>query len=451
MRQRVMIAMALACDPDVLLMDEPTTALDVLVQAHVLSLVKSLHRQIESAIVFVSHNLGAVAQLADRIGVLYAGELVELGPAAQILDDPQHPYTRGLIAAVPQLAARRLLRGIPGTASREPSRFTHCVFADRCAFTVDRCRTTRPPLVELPSGGHTSRCHFAAEPWRIRTAPGETAGTAATPSVSGDPLLEVSGLSVEYRRGPAFLGLGRSRAIRAVRDVSFRLARQRVLAVVGESGSGKSTLARTLLRLEPKVQGQILFEGEDINAFDAADLRAYRRRAQIVFQNPTSSLNPRKTVAELVGRPLALLGVTSAERQDRVGATVRAVGLSDVHLDRLPEQLSGGEKQRVALARAFVTEPDLVILDEPTTALDVSVQATILELLLEQKARTGCAYLLISHDLAVVRQVADEVLVMRDGAVCEGGPAEQIFTHPVHPYTRDLLAAVPDLRRPSAS
>jgi peptide/nickel transport system ATP-binding protein len=447
MRQRVMIAMALACSPDVLLMDEPTTALDVIVQAHVMELVRTLHRQVQSAILFVSHNLGAVAQLADRIGVLYAGELMELGPTTRLLDEPQHPYTRGLVSAVPQITARRLPHGIPGTASKEPLRFAHCVFADRCAFTVDVCRTNRPPLTTLPSGDHASRCHFAAEPSRISAGPrGRSAPSGSARAESG-PLLEVSGLSVEYRHGAGFLGLGRARVLRAVRDLSFRLPRQRVLAIVGESGSGKSTLARAILRLEPKIHGRIIFDGEDIYAFDAGHLRAYRRRAQIVFQNPTSSLNPRKSVAEIVVRPLVLHGVARDDRRRRVLATLRAVGLTDAYLERYPEQLSGGEKQRVALARAFVTDPLLIVLDEPTTALDVSVQATILELLLEQKERTGCAYLLISHDLAVVRQVADEVMVMREGELCESGPAEKIFTRPTHPYTVELLAAVPDLPR----
>jgi len=445
MRQRVMIAMALACSPDVLLMDEPTTALDVIVQAHVLALVRTLHQQIQSAILFVSHNLGAVAQLADRIGVLYAGELMELGPATRLLEEPQNPYTRGLVSAVPQIAARRLPRGIPGTASKEPLRFSHCVFADRCPFAIDLCHTDRPALMELPSGNHASRCHFAGEPARISADPRGRSASPASARADSRPLLEVSRLSVEYRHGAGFLGLGRAKTLRAVRDVSFHLPRRRVLAIVGESGSGKSTLARAILRLEPKVHGRIIFEGEDVYALDAGHLRAYRRRAQIVFQNPTSSLNPRKTVAEIVARPLVLHGVPRGDRRRRVLATLRAVGLTDAYLERHPQQLSGGEKQRVALARAFVTEPLLIVLDEPTTALDVSVQATILELLLEQKERTGCAYLLISHDLAVVRQVADEVMVMRDGEFCESGAVEQIFTRPTHPYTIELLTAVPDL------
>jgi ABC-type glutathione transport system ATPase component len=257
----------------------------------------------------------------------------------------------------------------------------------------------------------------------------------------------VSALSVDYRRD-SFFGLFSGKPTHAVRDVSFRLSRRRILAVVGESGSGKSTLARTLLRLERKVGGRVVFDGKDVFALDARGLRTLRRRVQIVFQNPTSSLNPRKTTAEIVGRPLVLHGAARHEVRDRVRATLQQVGLTDAYLERYPGHLSGGEKQRIALARAFVTEPLLVVLDEPTTALDVSVQATILELLLEQRERLGCAYLLISHDLAVVRQLADEVLVMRSGQVCETGNIDQVFASPHHPYTAELLAAVPRLPTP---
>jgi peptide/nickel transport system ATP-binding protein len=445
MRQRVMIAMALACEPDVLLMDEPTTALDVIVQARILELVRALHWQVRSAIMFVSHNLSAVAQIADRLGVLYAGELVEFGPAARILEDSRNPYTRGLLAAVPRIADRRLPQGIPGTASREPTRFSRCVFAERCAFATDICWASRPPLVMVPPGGHASRCHFAAEPARIAVAPRARVASGVGAPAGAPALLEVSELSVEYRHGSRFFGLGRGRTIHAVRDISFRLPRRHVLAVVGESGSGKSTLARTILRLEPKTRGRVIFDGADVFALDAKRLKRFRRNAQIVFQNPTSSLNPRKTVAETVERPLVLQGMPSRERRERTRAVLRAVGLHDAYLHRYPRQLSGGEKQRVALARAFVTEPLLVILDEPTTALDVSVQAAILELLLEQKERTLCSYLLISHDLAVVRQVADEVVVMRAGEVQETGPIERVFAAPAHPYTRALIEAVPAL------
>jgi peptide/nickel transport system ATP-binding protein len=446
MRQRVMIAMALSCEPEVLLMDEPTTALDVIVQAHVLDLVRSLHRKVGSAILFVTHNFGAVAEVADRIGVLYAGELMEIGTAEQVLRHSRNPYTIGLIRAVPRVTGRRRIEGIPGAAPQDPLRFKRCVFSARCAFAADICRTTRPNPVAASSEGHYSRCHFADRPdLLLQRTTGSVGDTPAAPDDATEPLLDVSGLSVEYRRGlHLFSALGGT-VVQAVRNVSLRLPPERVLALVGESGSGKSTLARVVLRLESKAAGRILFEGKDVFALKARALRRFHRDAQIVFQNPTSSLNPKRTVGELVARPLALAGVALRERRDRVRAILASVGLGDGFLDRYPRQLSGGEKQRVALARAFVTEPKLVILDEPTTALDVSVQATILELLVTEKQRLHCAYLFISHDLAVVRQVADEVIVMRRGEVQEVGPVARVFTAPAHPYTRALIEAVPSL------
>ena len=451
MRQRVVIAIALSCEPDVLLMDEPTTALDVIVQARVLELVRALRHKVRAAILFVSHDLGAVAEIADRIGVLYAGELMELGPAERILRHSRNPYTRGLIAAVPRIAGRTELHGIPGTASREPARFSRCVFAERCQFAAELCRTARPPLAAVSAAPHLSRCHFATDPALFGERPLHASAKPAESADSQHPpvLLEVAALSVDYPRSGGFLSFGGRGVVRAVREVSFELPQERVLAIVGESGSGKSTIARTILRLEAKVGGRVLFKGEDVFTLDGARLRRYRRSAQIVFQNPTSSLNPKKTVLELVGRPLRLDGISAQDRRERVRGVLASVGLGDGYLERYPQQLSGGERQRVALARAFVTEPQLVILDEPTTALDVSVQATIIELLLEQKRRLRCAYLFISHNLAVVRQVADEVIVMRGGAVQEAGPAARIYDSPAHPYTQALLAAVPPLPLPA--
>jgi peptide/nickel transport system ATP-binding protein len=429
-RQRVMIAMALAGEPDALLMDEPTTALDVIVQARILELVRGLKARIGAAILFVSHDLGAVAGIADRIGVLYAGDLMEVGPAAGILENPKNPYTRGLLAAIPRVDERAPLAGIPGSASRAPDRFAHCVFAGRCGLTEEVCRTSRPAL--LATGPErVSRCHFAQDAERLAQWPRPTeAGTAESAALTKAPILSVEHLSVEYRRGGIIGPLGAT-LVHAVKDASFTLSRNRVLAIVGESGSGKTTIARTILRLEGKRGGKILFDGEEVFELGAEALRRFRRSVQIVFQNPTSSLNPRKTALDLVARPL------------------RAVGLGETFHDRRPHELSGGEKQRVALARAFATEPALVILDEPTTALDVSVQASVLALLEELRRKAGCAYLLITHDLAVVRHIADDIVVMRAGEICESGPAEEIFSSPRHPYTRALLDAAPRLA-PSA-
>jgi peptide/nickel transport system ATP-binding protein len=447
MRQRAMIAMALSCEPDVLLMDEPTTGLDVIVQAHILKLIEGLRHEIGAAILFVSHDLGAVARIADRIGVLYAGDLMESGPAREVLGRSRNPYTRGLLSAVPRLAVRTAPEGIPGSTARDFGRFDHCVFADRCFLAEGVCRDSRPTLIAVGPGEHRSRCHFADDWARLTQARARPPrrDRKRDEQEAEEPLLRVEHLSVRYRPGGGLFGLGRRPVVRALDDVSLSVRRNQVVAVVGESGSGKSTLARTILRLEGRRDGRIEFQGREIFALPARELVQFRRSIQMVFQNPTSSLNPRKTVFELVARPLRLAGMREPEVRNRVRATVAAVKLGDSFLDRYPHRLSGGEKQRVALARAFATDPVLVILDEPTTALDVSVQAAILDLLHELRERTRCSYLLISHDLAVVRQLADIVVVLQAGKVRESGPAERLLQSPNDTYTRQLIAAVPDL------
>ena len=371
-RQRVMIAMALAGEPDVILMDEPTTALDVIVQARLLRLIGELRTRRGLSVLFVSHDLGAVATVADRVAVLYRGEVMEVGPVAEVLTHPRSDYARRLLQSVPRL-------------DRAP---------------------VRPAEASPPEA----------------------------------PLLEGVALSVDYA-APGLLARLRSRRVRAVRLVSFALHPGRVLAVVGESGSGKSTLARALLRLLPVSSGRVSFKGADIAKMSGQELRRFRREVAIVFQNPTGSLNPRKRVRDIVARPLIVQGQRAAEAHATAGEMLAAVGLPAAFLSRYPAQLSGGEKQRVAIARAFVTNPSLIILDEPTTALDVSVQAAILALLAELKARTRCAYLFISHDLAVVSRMADDILVMRNGEACETGPVLPVFSAPQHAYTRSLLDA----------
>ncbi|HEV2550473.1 MAG TPA: ABC transporter ATP-binding protein [Stellaceae bacterium] len=380
-QQRVMIAMALAGEPELVLMDEPTTALDVLVQARLLDLIGDLKQRFGLSVLFVSHDLGAVAAIADRIGVLYAGELMELGPAREVLERPATPYTRALIMAIPRIDAQTPARSISGHV----------------------------PAVARPNDG-------------------------------GAPLLQVTELSVRYRHPRLWRG-GPSATVQAVKRVSFRLEREQVLAIVGESGSGKTTVARTLLRLLRPHAGTVVVDGEDLSALSSARLRRLRRQVQIVFQNPTSSLNPRKTVLDLVARPLRLAGASSDAAQADAAAMLGAVGLGPEFLKRWPHQLSGGEKQRVAIARAFVTGPKLVILDEPTTSLDVLVQAAILELLERLKRERRCSYLLITHDLAVVRHIADHVVVLRAGEVCESGTVAAVFSKPRHSYTKALLDA----------
>jgi ABC-type glutathione transport system ATPase component len=385
-QQRVMIAMALAGEPDLVLMDEPTTALDVLVQARFLDLIRDLKQRLGLSVLFVSHDLGVVAAIADRIGVLYAGELMELGPAREVLEKPENPYTRALLTAIPRIDARS-----PGVIGRLPE----------------------------------------------KTAP---AAVVARSDDAEAPLLQVAELSVGYRR-PRLWRRDSVAAVRAVKHVSFSLQPEQVLAIVGESGSGKTTVARTLLRLQRPHSGSVLFEGDDVFALGWARLRSLRRQVQIVFQNPTSSLNPRKAVLDLVARPLRLAGASSEGARAQAAAMLAAVGLGSEFLGRWPHQLSGGEKQRVAIARAFVTGPKLVILDEPTTSLDVLVQAAIFELLERLKRERRCSYLLITHDLAVVRHIADHVVVMRAGEVCESGTVATVFGEPRHSYTKALLDA----------
>jgi len=440
-QQRAMIAMALAGEPALLLMDEPTTALDVVVQARLLELIRELKRRTGVSVLFVSHDINVVDAIADRIGVLYAGDLMELGPAKAVLRRSRNPYTLGLLAGIPRIDQRVRLRAIPGSPGARHDADDTCVFADRCAVAEPLCRATRPPLVE--AAGRLSRCHFANDPARFamlsRSEP--LAVNPSSSTASPTSLLLVSGLSVDYGRR----GLFRRDVVHAVRDVSFALRRERVLAIVGESGSGKSTLARTLLRLQRKVAGAITFEGQDVFSLTADALRRFRQRVQIVFQNPASSLNPRKTVGELVARPLLLAGVPAERARERAATMLAAVGIDQGMVARRPRELSGGEKQRVAIARAFVTEPALVILDEPTSSLDASVQASILELLDRLKIERRCAYLLITHDLAVVRQAADEVIVMQAGEVRESGPVEAVFSEPRHSYTRSLMSSVQKL------
>jgi peptide/nickel transport system ATP-binding protein len=439
-QQRVMIAMALAGEPDLVLMDEPTTALDVIVQARLLGLIRNLKQRLALAVLFVSHDLGAVAAIADRIGVLYAGELMEFGPAREVLEKPANPYTRALLAAIPRMDTRSSVRGIRGHVPESAARASGCVFADRCELAASVCHATRPSLVSIGRAGEwLSRCHFAgttAPPLALVISP----AAATRASESGAPLLKVADLSVQYGH-PRLWGLAGGPVVRAVKRVSFSLNPGQVLAIVGESGSGKTTVARTLLRLQQPHSGSVVFENEDISALGSARLRRFRRQVQIVFQNPTSSLNPRKTVLDLVARPLQLAGASSDTARADAVAMLAVVGLGPEFLGRWPHQLSGGEKQRVAIARAFVTGPKLVILDEPTTSLDVLVQASILELLERLKRERRCSYLLITHDLAIVRHIADHVVVMRGGEVCESGTVAAVFSEPRHSYTKALLDA----------
>lgn len=453
MQQRVMIAMALLGEPSLLVLDEPTTNLDVTTEAVILDLVRDLIRQRGTAVLYVSHNLGVVAGLCDRVAVLYAGELVEDAPVAELYRQPLHPYTAGLLQSVPRLGVNRrqaALAAIPGSVPRLEERPAGCVFAHRCPVAVDLCQQRPEPSLAGP--GHTVRCHRWAEIRNgelvvARWQTFEVAENLEGLEAGGETVLRVRELTKRFAR-PRSLGdllAGRpARQVRAVDGVSTQIGRGRTLGLVGESGSGKTTLARCIVGLAERSGGDVTLL--DLPLAPALSQRdpATLRRLQMVFQNPDEALNPYRTVGQTLTRTLRrLAGLDRAAAQQRAAQLLALVKLDPAYLDRLPGQLSGGEKQRVAIARAFASQPDLLLFDESVSALDVSVQAAILNLLSELQDEGQAAYLFISHDLAVVSYLADDVAVMYLGQVVEAGPTARIFDPPHHPYTAALLSAIP--------
>ncbi len=436
-QQRIVIAMALIAEPALLVMDEPTTGLDVTVEAAVLDLVRELRRRRRTAILFISHNLGTVVRVCDRIGVMYRGELVEEGSVRQIFTDPRHPYTRGLLDCLPALGRDKRhapLVPIPGQLEPTFARPPGCGFAARCVH-VDRARCTSAPIPLRPrdgARGHRVACVRAAElaPWTRRRPD----GTAADAAGASDPMISTQRLSQLYHPRSGLFGAGRA-PVRALRDVDVVAGRGQTLAIVGESGCGKSTLAKVLAGIEVATDGHVRLDGAEIGG---------RRKLQMVFQNPESTLNPSHTVGYAIGRALRRLrDGAPADPSAGVARLLEIVKLAPELARRKPRQLSGGEKQRVAIARALAGDPDVIVADEPVSALDVSVQATIVNLLAELQAAHGTTLVFISHDLAVVRYLADHVAVMYLGAVVEFGRVGSVFAPPYHPYTEALLSAVP--------
>ncbi len=434
MQQRVVIAMALAKNPALLVLDEPTTGLDATVEAEILDLVQALRREQGSAILLISHNLPMVARMCDRIGVLYAGRLVEEGAAAAVLHNPRHPYTARLVACLPGAGRRRqdgALQTIAGQLPAPGAPAAPCVFAPRCDRAEDICRTIPPPLRVVD--GHMAACHF--------TPPFPPAAEAAAPPQARRPdsrtvpALEAIHLSKTYQ--------GASGPVRAVSDVSFRIEAGQTLGVVGESGSGKTTLARLLLGLTaPDPGGTVVLDGIPLGANLASRSTEARQALQIIFQNPDSALNRAHRIRYILGRPLSRLArLSGAAREAALQDLAAGVRLGPAHLAMRPRALSGGLKQRAAIARAFAGRPRVVICDEPTSALDVSVQAAILNLLVALQSRENVAYLFITHDLAVVRYLADRIAVMYLGHMLEIGPAEDVLAGPHHPYTAALVSA----------
>lgn len=438
MQQRVAIAMALANDPSMLILDEPTTGLDATVEAEVLDLIAQLRQELSASILFISHNLAVVSNMCDRVGVLYAGMLVEEGPTEVVFNDPRHPYTAALLRCLPRGGQRKdqgRLDTIPGFLPGIGADIRGCAFADRCALADDRCRSELPPLYDL--GGRLSRCfHHDKAQALPRATPSDV---APVPKPAAAPVLRVAGLNKTYA--------SHGHALRAVKDVSLDLRPGETLGLVGESGSGKTTFARLLLGLVPPDEGgTIELEGKALAPRLENRSDDQIKAMQIVFQNPDSALNRSHSIRHLIGRALKrLAGLSGKALEARLNDLVHSVRLTDRHLAVKPRQLSGGLKQRVAIARAFAGDPRIVVCDEPTSALDVSVQAAILNLLADLQSKEDVSYIFISHDLAVVRYLSDKIAVLYLGRIMELGPSEDVFSGPHHPYTEALLSAVPKL------
>ncbi len=452
-QQRVVIAMALLNNPALLIMDEPTTALDVTVEAAVLDLISELRRDFDTAIMYITHNLGVVARVCTRVGVMYAGEMVERAEIEQLFESPQHPYTQGLLRCVPKLGADKsgsILYPIRGRVPAPNNRPMGCMYTPRCDYAQDRCVAERPQLRTMKNGTAV-RCHFAEEIDPSQWIPSEEIQPTVdiTQEVKSDEtLLEVQNLQKYYEvKGSSIrdvLGLGEPRYVKAVENASFNVKKGKTLGVVGESGCGKSTLIKTLIGLEDSTNGDATFMGFDITGDLGTRNEKLIQELQMVFQNPDSTMNPSYTVGQQIGRPMERFGTVPKDQiRSEVIKLLESMRLGANYYNRLPRQLSGGEKQRVGIARALASRPDLVLCDEPVSALDVSVQAALLNLLLEVQQEYKTTMIFIAHDLSVVRFFSDDVAVMYLGQIMEIGPAEAIYAPPYHPYTEALLSAVP--------
>ena len=443
-QQRVAIAMALAGEPKVLLLDEPTTGLDVTTQAHILELLRDLAAETGTAMVYVSHDLGAIARVSDRIAVMYAGELVLEGPARRVLKQPAHPYARGLLMSIPRLKEAVVPASMPGRPPPPGGAGQGCGFADRCPMAEQRCRDERPALE--PTAVHEIvRCHFHERVEQLPPPEPPKRPDRSSLDETGS-ILRLDNVSISYAK-PGIVDqiLGRQPDVTPTIDkIDLTIRRGETVGLVGESGSGKSTILRAIAGLLPLRDGTITYDGTNsLNAPVDERAKDLLRRVQLIFQNPDASLNPRHTVAEILALPLRLyFGLNGDELHARSVSLLDQVRLRADYLERLPSQLSGGEKQRVAVARAFAAEPELVLCDEVTSALDVSVQAAVLDLLTQLQADRGTTYLFVSHDLAVVRALADRVAVLYQGRLCEIGPSPAVYRLPSHPYTEVLIGAV---------
>ncbi|OBI83270.1 ABC transporter ATP-binding protein [Mycobacterium sp. E740] len=447
-RQRVVIAIAIANDPDLLICDEPTTALDVTVQAQILEVLKTARDVTGAGVLIITHDLGVVAEFADRALVMYAGRAVEVATVEQLYHDRRMPYTVGLLGSVPRLDAAQGARlvPIPGAPPSMAALPPGCTFAPRCPLAIDACRAAEPELLAVGPGGHRAACirtehvvgRSAADIYGVSTAPPETAPDAGAPVV-----LRVQDLVKTYKLTKGVVFRRQVGELRAVDGVSFELSAGRTLGIVGESGSGKSTTLHQILQLSAPEAGTIEVLGHDVASLDRRGRQALRGDLQVVFQDPVASLDPRLPVFDVLAEPLGANGFGKQEREERVAELLGVVGLRREDAARYPAEFSGGQKQRIGIARALALQPKILALDEPVSALDVSIQAGIINLLLDLQQRFGLSYLFVSHDLSVVRHLAHRVVVMYKGTVIEQGDGDRVFTDPRQDYTKRLLAAVP--------
>ncbi|MFC0215920.1 dipeptide ABC transporter ATP-binding protein [Paenibacillus chartarius] len=478
MLQRAMIAMALSCDPELLIADEPTTALDVTIQAQILQLLQDLKTEYRMSILLITHDMGVAAQIADRIVVMYAGKVVEQAATKELFAQPRHPYTQGLLQSITTMESDRSRRlyAIPGSIPGLSEMPTGCRFHPRCPYATDLCVREAPPLQDR-EGRQTACWHVeqvladkgkrlvnrvqgaAAEASAAVTAITATATTSAyatavaaasaavrepvPPQLDTVPLFELRQVTKHYPYGRSLFSR-QKKAIHAVDDVSFSIRKGETFGLVGESGSGKSTLGRVLLHLERPTSGAVLFEGQDLAALSGAQLREQRKQMQMIFQNPYGSVDPRWKIGDIIGEPLSIhTSLSAAERKEHVHELLQLVGLSSAAYDRYPHEFSGGQRQRIGIARAIALQPKFVLADEAVSALDVSVQAQIIHLLEDLRRRLDVTFLFIGHGLNVVRYVSDRIGVMYLGKLVEIAPSETLFRHPAHHYTKALIASVP--------